>query len=204
LGTSVTTVLLVDDHPLVLEALRQEIAHERDFDVHTAASLAQARVALDHLQPQIVVCDVRLPDGSGLELIKEARSRDLPVAFLVLSSFDTAQYVATAQRLGAAGYLLKTEPTESIIGAIRQIAGGGTFFGGLVAEASSAVVLSAREAQVVSGVVAGETNDEIAARLDITRRGVEAHLSHIFERTGTASRTELAVRAERGRWLEGT
>jgi DNA-binding NarL/FixJ family response regulator len=129
------------------------------------------------------------------------QASEKPPAFLVLSSFDTGQYVATARRLGAAGYLLKTESTETIMAAIREVADGGTVFGGGFDDAN-AMTLTKREEQVVSGVVAGETNDEIAARLGITRRAVEAHLSRIYERAGTASRTELAVRAERERWLE--
>ena len=196
------TVLLVDDHPLVLEALRKEVASGGEFNVHVAATLADAREAIDQLRPHVVVCDVRLPDGSGLQLIKDSRASHARAAFLVLSSYDTPQYVATAQRLGAAGYMLKTEPIEAILAAIRQLARGGLFFGGLVADEFSGIVLSEREVLVVSGVIAGKTNDEIAAQLGITRRGVEAHLSRIYARAGIASRTELAVRAERERWLE--
>jgi len=201
-GPSVITVLLVDDHPLVLEALRREIASGSEFDVHVAANLADARFAIDRVKPRVVVCDVRLPDGSGLELIKQSLNGVAGTAFLVLSSFDTPQYVSTAKRLGAAGYLLKTEPIDTILAAIRQLARGGTFFGGLVAVESSDIGLSERERLVVAGVIAGQTNDEVAAHLGITRRGVEAHLSHIYARAGIASRTELAVRAEREGWLE--
>lgn len=197
------TVLVVDDHPLVLEALRQQIASRAEFEVHGAANLSEARDAIDRVKPRVVVCDVRLPDGSGLQLIKESQAGKGTIDFLVLSSFDTPQYVITAKRLGAAGYLLKTEPIEAIVAAIHKIARGGTFFGGLVAVNSFDIGLTEREKLVVSGVIAGETNDEIAARLGISRRGVEAHLSHIYARAEVASRTELAVRAQREDWLEG-
>lgn len=196
------TVLLVDDHPLVLESLRREITTREDFMVHTATNLRDARDAIERLTPHVVVCDVRLPDGNGLQLINQSKDGRGSPAFLVLSSFDTPQYVSTAQRLGAAGYLLKTEPIDAILTAIRTIARGGTFFGGLVADESSGMVLTEREARVVAGVVGGQTNDEIAAQLGITRRGVEGHLSRIYERAGIASRTELAVRVEREGWLE--
>lgn len=193
-------VLLVDDHPLVLEALRREVAGDAEFECRTAASLAEARAELQTFRPDVVVCDVRLPDGNGLKLIEESSSGQGRPAFLMLSSFDTAQYVATARRLGAAGYLLKTEPAETIFAAIREVVDGGAAFGGL-AEVQG-IRLTSREEQVVAGVVAGQTNDEIAARMEITRRAVEAHLSRIYERAGIASRTELAVRAEREQWLE--
>lgn len=195
-------VLLVDDHPLVLDALRQAVDRNDAFEVHTAASLSEGREALRRLEPAVMVCDVRLPDGSGLRLIEEARATNTGTACLVLSSFATAQYVATAQRLGAAGYLLKTEPTDTIIAAIRTIAEGGTVFGPLAAHLDEEFTLSIREREVIAAVVSGETNDEIAGRLGISRKGVEAHLSRLYERAGVASRTELAVRAEREAWLD--
>ena len=196
------SVLLVDDHPLVLDALRQAIEDGDAFEVHTAASLSDGREALRRLAPTVMVCDVRLPDGSGLALIEEARATNSATACLVLSSFDTAQYVATARRLGAAGYLLKTETTETIIDAIRTVASGGTAFGALDSTPTEEFRLSDREREVVGGVVSGLSNDEIAGRLNISRKGVEAHLSRLYERACVASRTELAVRAEREGWLD--
>ncbi len=120
----------------------------------------------------------------------------------MLSSFATTQYVATAQRLGAAGYLLKTEPTDTIIAAIRAIAAGGTVFGPFPGSQDREFTLTPREREVVGAVVSGQTNDEIAGHLGITRKGVEAHLSRLYERAGVASRTELAIRAEREAWLD--
>lgn len=195
-------VLLVDDHPLVLDALRQAVDRDDAFEVHTAASLSEGREALRRLEPAVMVCDVRLPDGSGLKLIEEARATNSGTACLVLSSFDTTQYVATAQRLGAVGYLLKTEPTDTIMAAIRTVAAGGTVFAPLRAGLDEEIMLSGREREVVAGVVSGQTNDEIAGHLGISRKGVEAHLSRLYERAGVSSRTELAVRAERERWLD--
>ncbi len=196
------TVLLVDDHPLVLDALRQAVAGDESFEVYSAASLSEGREALRRLQPAVMVCDVRLPDGSGLKLIEEAKATNNGTACLVLSSFATTQYVATARRLGAAGYLLKTEPTDTIIAAIRTIAAGGTVFGPLAAGVREEFRLTMREREVVAAVVSGLTNDEIAGRLGISRKGVEAHLSRLYERAGVASRTELAIRAEREAWLD--
>jgi DNA-binding NarL/FixJ family response regulator len=195
-------VLLVDDHPLVLDALRQAVDRDDAFEVHTAASLREGRDALRRLEPAVMVCDVRLPDGSGLKLIEEARATNRGTACLVLSSFDTTQYVATAQRLGATGYMLKTEPTDTIMAAIRTVAAGGTVFAPLRAGLDVEFKLSDREREVVAGVASGQTNDEIAGRLGISRKGVEAHLSRLYERAGVSSRTELAVRAERERWLD--
>lgn len=193
-------VLLVDDHPLVLDALKRILGQEVAFEVHTAESLRAGREALRRLKPTVLVTDVRLPDGSGLKLVDEARMMNGPTACLVLSSFDSAQYIATARRLGAAGYLIKTESAEAIIAAIQKVATGETAFP--EPQATDALVLTERERSVVAGVVAGWTNDEIAGHLGISRKGVEAHLSHIYERADVASRTELAIRAEREGWLD--
>ena len=197
-----TRVLLVDDHPLVLDALQRAVDREDEFDVYCAATVNEAREALRRLKPSVMVCDVRMPDGSGLRLIEEAMSINSETACLVLSSFDSPQYVATARRLGAAGYLLKTEPTDTIIAAIRAVASGGTAFGLTIASVVEGFRLTARERDVVAGVVEGQTNDEIAGRLGITRKGVEAHLGRLFTHFGISSRTELAVRAERESWID--
>lgn len=190
-------VLLVDDHPLVLDALRRAVDGDPEIDVYCASSFSEASDALLRLQPSVMVCDVRMPDGSGLRLIEEARSVSPDTACLVLSSFDSPQYVATARRLGAAGYLLKTEPTDTILAAIRAVARGGTAFGPTIADVVEGFRLTARERDVIAGVIEGKTNDEIASRLGMTRKGVEGHLGRLFARLGVASRTELAVRAER-------
>lgn len=190
-------VLLVDDHPLVLDALQRAVDGDAEFDVYSASTLGEASEALRCLRPSVMVCDVRMPDGSGLRLIEEARAISGETACLVLSSFDSRQYVATARRLGAAGYLLKTEPTDTILAAIRAVARGGTAFGPTIATLVEGFRLTARERDVVAGVLEGKTNDEIAGRLGMTRKGVEGHLGRLFARLGVSSRTELAVRAER-------
>lgn len=196
------SVLVVDDHPLVLDALRAALIDGGAFAVYTATGVGEGRTALQQLKPDVLVSDVRLPDGSGLELIREARTTSSATSCIVLSSFDTPQYAVTARRLGAAGYLLKTESAQTIIAAIRMVATGGTAFGAL--ESAEDFALSDRERAVIAGVVAGKTNDEVAGGLGISRKGVEAHLSRLYERAGVVSRTELALKAEREGWLEGT
>lgn len=195
-------MLFVDDHPLVLDALQIAVDRDDKFEVYGAATVSEASEALRRLQPSVLVCDVRMPDGSGLRLIGEARSISPLTACLVLSSFDSPQYVATARRLGAAAYLLKTEPIDTIIAAIQAVASGGTAYGAGITSAVEEVRLTAREREVVAGVVGGQSNDEIAGRLGITRKGVEAHLGRLFAQLGLSSRTELAVRAEREGWID--
>lgn len=202
----VIRVLLVDDHPLITERLDTRLRSESDIEVVAcAASKEAAQLIMAERALDLVICDVRLPDGTGFELLDEATSLPTPPRFLMLSSFDTPQYIDAAQRLGAAGFLLKTAPTEEIIAAVRRIhAGGSAYDLALVRSGAQAPwkPLTPRERDVLGALMRGRSNDEIAADLDISRKTVEAHLSRLFARAGVMSRTELALRAERERWLD--
>ena len=199
-------VLLVDDHPLITERLESRLRSEPDIEVVSCAgSMAGAHRALSEYQVDVVVCDIRLPDGSGFELLDDAAELPKPPRFLMLSSFDTPQYIDAAQRLGAAGFLLKITPTEEILAAIRRIAAGGSSYDLSLVRAGAAAAwkpLTPRDRDVLTALMRGRSNDEIAADLGISRKTVEAHLSRLFARAGALSRTELALKAERERWLD--
>jgi DNA-binding NarL/FixJ family response regulator len=196
-------VLIVDDHPLVSEGLRAAVDADPDLRVvAVASSLSEARRALERLHPRVAVIDIRLGDGSGLELIDP----DSATASILLSSFDTPQYIDAARRLGAAGFFLKSGPTDALLAGIKQVAAGDLAFAPEVVrhEAVSGRwrPLSERERDVVRLLLEGRSNDEIARGLGLARKTVESHLAHLYERCGCASRTELAVRAEREGWLD--
>ena len=192
---------IVDDHPVVLDGLAASLARQPGIEVAwTATSLAEARAALEAGACDVVLVDVRLPDGSGMDLI--APSAHGP-AFLVLSSFDRPQYARAAYGRGASGYLLKTAPMDEIVAGLRAAVAGGTAFRRehLVTFAGAAA-LAGRELDIVRLVAQGWSNDEIATRLSLSRKTVEAYLTRLFERWNVATRTELALRAERDGWLD--
>jgi two-component system response regulator DesR len=199
-------VLLVDDHPLVTERLEARLGGEPDIEVILSVpTLSRAEEAIRTHRIDVIICDVRLPDGSGFELLDRAGSSVQPPRFIMLSSFDTPQYVDAAQRLGASGFLLKTAPTEEIVAAVRRVHAGGSAYDLHLVRAGAEAPwrpLSARDRDVVAALIRGRSNDEIAADLHISRKTVEAHLSRLFARAGALSRTELAIRAERERWLD--
>lgn len=198
-----TRVAIVDDHPVVADGLGAALRREPDITVEwTAGSVADAREALANgPEVDVVLLDIRLPDGSGLDLLPGARAGK--PAYLVLSSFDRPQYAAAAFKRGAAGFLLKLAPTAEIVHAVHTAAGGGLAFEARhLATARAGPAMSAREVQVVRMVADGLSNDEIANRLAISRKTVEAYLTALFDRGGFASRTELAVWAEREGWLD--
>ncbi|MDA8237127.1 MAG: response regulator transcription factor [Chloroflexi bacterium] len=199
-------VLLVDDHPVVLDGLASAFAGVGDVVVvgrATTAAEAGAILAGDPIDVALV--DIRLPDQSGLELMAEqARASEKP-AWVVLSSFETPQHLAAALSLGAAGYLLKTASFADILAAVRFAAAGGLAFTPAqlhAAHGSGTRSLGGLDREIVRGLVAGRTNDQIAHDLGVARATVEAHLTRLFQRFGVASRTELAVRAARDGWLD--
>lgn len=192
-------VAILDDHPVVREGTAAIVDGAPDMElVGTAATLEEARSFLDAAVTDVVLLDLRLGQEFGLAVFHPG-GQILP-AIVVVTSYDYPQYVDAALRLGAVGYVLKTAPISELLEAIRRAASGKLSFDVIPGRASGA--LSPREREVLTGLVEGLSNDEIAGRLGISARTVESHLRRLFERHGVASRTELATRALRAGWLE--
>ncbi len=197
-------VVLVDDHPAILDAVGGAVRSAPDLIlVGSARSLDDARTLLAVTTGiDVVVTDVQLDgEAEGLRLL-DAIGPDGP-AVLLLSSFDQPPLVRTAFERGAAGYLLKTSEVPEILDAIRTVAGGGTAFSASMLRAirSAPRRPSDREIEVLALVCAGASNDEIGARLGVSEKTVESHLRRLFDRYGVLSRTELAVLALREGWV---
>lgn len=192
-------VALVDDHPLVGQGIASLLAREADLEVVAiAATLPEAAQLLAQSDPpDVLLLDVRLGEESGLDLLAVTRSGTTGV--IVLTAYDYPPYLAAAHRLGAAGFVVKSAPLAILLDAIRRVASGGLAFD---RRPGDVVSLTPRERSVLSLLLDGRTNDEIAVELRITARTVEAHLARLFERAGAASRTELATRALREGWLD--
>jgi DNA-binding NarL/FixJ family response regulator len=196
-------VLLIDDHPVVLDGLSIALeAHGLEI-AGRARTLAEARTLVANVEADVALLDLRLPDGSGTDLLSGVEDGNGGPAFIVLSTFQTPQYVAAAVALGASGFVAKTAPTEEIVDAVRVVANGGTAF---PREAMRPArnrwhPLTRREHEIIAGVLAGRSNDELSADLRIARKTVEAYLTRLYARFGVLSRTELAVLAEREQWL---
>lgn len=197
--TSQIRVAIVDDHPVVRAGTAAIVEAAPDLELAgTAATMAEAAPLLDATMVDVLLLDLRLGQEFGLGVFAEP-ARPLP-AIVVVTSYDYPQYVDAALRLGAVGYVLKTAPIDELLTAIRRAAAGKLSFD--LRPASAGARVSAREREVVAGVVDGLSNDEIAGRLGISSKTVESHLRRLFERLAVASRTELATRAIRDGWLE--
>lgn len=197
-------VAIVEDHPIVMDGLEAALGATDDLKiVARAETMAEASTILGRADVDVAVLDIRLSDGNTLQLLSTDARLGRP-AVLVLSSFDAPQYVGAAVRLGAQGFLLKTAPVEEILDAIRQIARGGTVFSAeaLRTGRMGFVAMSSREREILRLLLKGRSNREIAHEIGAASKTVEAHLARMFARYGVSTRTDLALAAERGKWLD--
>ena len=165
-------VLLVDDHPIVRSGIRNLLDPAPGITVIAEApNGAEALQKIKDLKPDVVLLDMKLPDMSGIEVIKQIYESKSSARVLGLSSYDDRQYISQLLNYGASGYLLKEKE-------------GGT-------------ELTSRELEVLRLVVEGKTNDQIGMSLGISVKTVENHLHAIFRKMGVISRVEAAVMAVR-------
>ena len=192
-------VLLVDDHPVVRAGLAAVISSADDIDVvDVAESGTDALNRLRTVDVDLVVSDMQMPGGDGIELIK-ALADGPPV--LILTTFDTQSLVYRAVDAGAAGYLLKDSPAQTLLDGIRRAAAGQPVMSDAAATAlmqrtrMSHSELSERETEIVRLLAAGRTNSDIAGELFISLATVKTHVSRIFDKLGVDNRTAAAKRA---------
>jgi DNA-binding NarL/FixJ family response regulator len=193
---------VVDDHEMVVEGLEAALARVRGFEVAArGASVADARKLLERDDLDVVLLDVRLDGGNGLQVLAARPPRDRPKV-IVISSFNVSQYSAAAATFGASGFLLKSVPLSALVAAVEVVADGGKVFDAQDL-GSRFVTLTPRQRDVVRLAMEGFSNKEIGARLGMHRKTVEAHLSAIFERYAIrGGRIELSIRAIEEGWLD--
>ena len=204
------TVFLVDDHPIVRQGLVGMLSLEEDIAVvGQAADGASAVPAALRLRPDVVVMDLRLPGQPGPvvieRLVEAGEAADPPWVphILVLTTYADDGSVTAAIAAGALGYLLKSATPEEVTTAIRATGSGRSVLSPVVADTlvrqvrvgSGANALTAREREVLSQVVAGLTNSEIASALYVESSTVKTHLEHIFTKLGVTRRSQAIAKA---------
>jgi DNA-binding NarL/FixJ family response regulator len=174
-------IALVDDHSLVRDGIRALLAVMAPLEVvGEAESGADAIEMVSRTKPDLLLVDIGLKDMNGLELTRALRREYPSIKILILSMYDNYEYVSESVRSGASGYVLKNAPSREIIAAIEAIASGGTFYSAQIAQKLAAdrhidSELTPRESQVLSKMVQGLNNKEMARELDISVRTVETH-----------------------------
>jgi two-component system nitrate/nitrite response regulator NarL len=198
----VTRILLADDHPMIQAAV-EAMLRGSDYElVAKAGTGAEALQAIEEHDPEMVVLDVQMPDGTGLDVLRKLRSsHDERPIVLLTASIDEAGF-ADALKLKVDGVLLKTSDPALLLDCLDCVRAGEEWIDPhLNAEATRAnssrdrSLLSPRETELVQLVRQGLRNRDIAEKLGITEGTVKVYLHSVFEKTGVANRTELAIRA---------
>lgn len=201
-----TRIVLADDHPMIQAAVGAMLRGSQYELVATAGSGAEALQAVAEHDPDIVVLDIQMPEGSGIEVLRKMRSAgdQRPVALLTASIDDSS--FAEALSLKVDGVLMKTSDPALLIDCLDSVRSGEEWIDPqLQMEARQPSVqpgkpvLSPRETDLVQLVRKGLRNRDIAEKLGITEGTVKVYLHSVFEKTGVANRTELAIRA--GEWV---
>lgn len=174
-------VALVDDHTLVRDGIRALLSVIPTVTVvGEAENGTDAMVMVEHCNPDLLLVDINLPDINGLELTRKIRDRFPTLKVLVLSMYDSKEYVSESLRSGASGYVLKNAPSREIVAAIEAIKNGGTFYSAEIAQKlllDDGIIneLTPRESQVLYKMTQGLNNKEMARELNISVRTVETH-----------------------------
>ena len=192
-----TSVVIVDDHPLVREGLRARLAQVDGLEVvGEAGDAAETFDVVARLRPDLVLMDVGMKQVNGIDLTGRLREQHPGLQVLMLSMYDNPEFVHRALAAGARGYVLKEAPAEEIIRAILAVAGGEVFLGtGLAGRpgrsAHARPVLSPRESEILRCLGAGQASRQIAEALGMSVRTVETHRQNIRRKLGLGGQAEL-------------
>jgi DNA-binding NarL/FixJ family response regulator len=190
-------IMLVDDHPLVRDGLRARLEAVAHFRVVAEAdSGAEALALAGSTRIDLVLMDITMRDGSGIEATARLYANYPDIAVLILSMHDKLEYVTQAMQAGARGYVLKDAPGKDIVLAIDTVVAGGIYYSAAVARqlarpAAQDNQLTSREQEVLRHIANGESNKQIAKALDLSVRTVETHRLNIKRKLGIEGQAEL-------------
>lgn len=209
-----TTVMVVEDDPAFLTRFCGIVASDPEFELFAAvADLASARQAMSRAAPDVLLVDLGLPDGSGVELIRETARHYPGTDIMVITVFNDEDHVLASIEAGATGYILKDSMPEEFVGLIRQLRAGGSPISPMIARQllkrfnltapapqarqTEDAALSARESEVLSLITKGFSFCEIARLLGVSPHTVTAHVKKIYQKLAVHSRGEAVYEASR-------
>jgi len=199
-GAAKFGVLVVDDHPIMRLGIAAIINAQKDMMVCGQAGSGIDAVRLfRERHPDVTLMDLRLPEMSGLEALRIIRDEDPSARCVVLTTYEGDEDIHQALAAGAAGYLIKAMSNETLVDALRKVHAGNRFLPAPVVQSLAARApnceLSRREREVLSLIVDGKSNKEIAASLRITEATVKSHVGVILDRLGVTDRTQAVITA---------
>jgi DNA-binding NarL/FixJ family response regulator len=200
-----TRILIVDDHPIVRLGIRQMLATERDLDVCGEVESAEAaRQLIGQNRPDLVIVDLSLAEGTGLDLIRSLRESAPTLPVLVLSMHDEALFAERVLRAGARGYIMKREAITGLVGAIRQVVSGRIYVSDGMSQAvlerlghdaaapdNPLARLTDRELEVFDLIGRGESTGAIAEQLGVSIKTIETYRSNIKTKLNLKDATDL-------------
>ena len=199
--TSTTSVLIVDDHPVVLSGCRSLFAADSTVNIHVATDAKSGHRAYVSLQPDVMVIDVKLPDISGFELMRRIRNEDSEIKIIVFSMNDDPAFVVRAIELGAQGYVSKSDDPGTLVKAVRKVAAGDNFISPKLAKAvtflaasikaNPASQMTARELEILRLLGRGDKIVEVADALEISYKTVANTTSLLKQKLGAKNHSDL-------------
>ena len=195
----------MDDHALIRQGLRRAFEQTDDFEVVAEASTVAEGLAMDHAHcPDVLVIDVHLGDGNGIDLVRDVRERRPGAGLVVLTMYDGDEHLLAALEAGASCFVLKQSPVDEVISAARRAAASpGTFAADGLAGAMRrklappAVQLTAREDQILKLLAKGMSVAEVSAVLFVSASTTKTHMAKVYEKLGASNRTQAVMTAVR-------
>ena len=218
-----TSILLVDDHFLVRDGIRALLEDEEDYTIVGEASNGKQAIELcQSLRPNIIICDIRMPEMTGIETIAALHKLQTTSKTIMLSMHDSDEYILQSVKAGADGYLLKDAGKEEFLKALTTVSKGEKYFSGDVSTVliksltntikkektnsewttsgqfeNSEIELTKREKQILKLAISGLTNKEISTHLNISKRTTEAHRFNLMKKLGVKNVLELSQKAQK-------
>lgn len=198
-------VMIADDHMIVREGIKK-ILEKKEIEIVAEASNGEECLAkLEMFCPDILISDIHMPEKSGIEILKVAKERKLPVSIFLITAYTDIDDIVEAVDLGVNGYALKNIDQEELIKGLYEIADGKQYIQtSLIPKLNNKLLmqnedkdkiqsLTRREMDMLKQIASGMSNKEIASTFDITERTVKNHISSLFKKIGVSDRTQAAV-----------
>jgi DNA-binding NarL/FixJ family response regulator len=210
-------VLIADDQSMVRAGFRMLLSGEQDIDVVAEASTGLEAVAkAARFEPTVILMDIRMPELDGLEATRRILAADSTARILVLTTFDLDEYVYEALSAGASGFVLKDDPPEHLIAAVRTVAAGDALLSPAVTKRvikkftriprptppKELAELTTREREILRLIATGLSNAEIGQQVYISETTVKTHVTHILQKLGLRDRVQAVVLAHQSGLLE--
>jgi len=210
-------ILLVEDHVVVRESIRQALIRDPNLQIVGEAGDGEEAVKLaGQLKPDIIIMDIAMPKLNGIEATKKIKAQQSSIAILALTAYDYEQYIFPLLEAGAAGYLLKDISSSQLIDAVHTVHHGESVLHPSITrkvverfrsnaadreQNRAADILTERETSILKMAARGMGNKDIADDLHLSVRTVESHLGCIFNKLGVGSRTEAVIQAMKRGWF---